>query len=142
MKKIKLTTNLWLHEYIDKETYLFYERNNKLHKLAYKLDKELIMSDQMLRDYFGKVTINNWDNGGKRERSGLRTLNSSYYRKDSMHSVFKASDKIFEHATQNQIQNYVLINWKELGISAIELNVSWTHTDTRFIPYQNKLYTF
>jgi len=142
MKKLQLTNNLWLHEYVDKETYLYYEKMNKLHKLAYKLDNKLIKSDQLLREFFGRVIINNWNEGGSRNWSGLRNINSQYYKKDSLHTEFKASDKIFENATPKEVQDYILITWKELGISAIELDKSWTHTDTRFIPFQKQLFTF
>ena len=142
MKKFQLTENLMLHEYFDRATYLKYERANALHKLAYKLDKQLVEADQMLRDYFGRVTINNWYEGGSRNWSGYRTPASSYYSKDSLHSEAKASDKLFENASADEVRLYIMKNWKFLGITAIEAGVPWIHSDTRFIPFQTKLFIF
>ncbi len=142
MQKLKLSKNLWLHEYVDKETYLNYEKANKLHKLAYKIDKDLLRSDQMLRDAFGPVIINNWYEGGERQWSGLRLPHSPYFNPDSLHSEFKASDKIFLNNSAEEVRNFIKEKWTLLGITAIEDNVSWLHSDTRFIPYQKTLLIF
>ena len=142
MEKFKLTKNLWLHEYVDKETYIAYHNANILHKLAYKIDADMLRADQLLRDKFGEVTINNWFYGGDKEWRGLRLPFSKDYSKDSLHSEFKGSDKIFKYATANEVLMYIQKNWRELGITAIEIGVGWVHSDTRFIPNQKHLFIF
>ena len=131
MNRIKLTNNLFLDEYIPRELYLKYK--HKPHILIGLLDKAMVNADQMLRDHFGPVTINNWWNGGDRNWSGIRTPDSSYYSPTSQHPWGRASDKLFRDAIADEVRNYIKINWRELGITCIEDNVNWVHSDTRFI---------
>ena len=129
MKRVQLTPNLFLDEYIPKDLYLKYQ--NKPHILISLLDDRLIKSDQMLRDKFGSVTINNWWSGGDRNWSGLRTPNSPYYSMTSQHSYGRASDKLFKVSSQ-EVREYIKQNWKQLWITRIEDNVSWVHSDVGF----------
>lgn len=142
MNKIQLTKNLWLHEYIPKEMYKAYNNAGKLHRLPWKLDKELILSDQALRDHFGILIINSWIDGGDRNWSGIRTIDSKYYSTDSSHSGGNASDKIFKNVTATEVQKFIKNNWKSLGITELELGCSWVHSGTRFVPGQKELLTF
>ena len=130
MDRQKLTNNLWLDEYIPKA--LYFKWKHKPHRLIGLLDKELIIADQMLRDHFGVVTINNWWTGGQRNWSGIRTLGSSYYSETSQHTYGRASDKIFKNATAEEVRAYIIDNWQELGITCIEMGVNWVHSDTRW----------
>lgn len=128
--RIQLTKNFWLDEYIPKELY-----ESLAHKpdiLIGLLDKININADQILRDKFGPVTINNWWFGGERNWSGIRTPDSPYYSKTSQHSFGRASDKIFSYASAEEVRNYIKIHYKTLGITCIEANVSWTHSDVRW----------
>ncbi len=129
-KRIQLTTNLWLDEYIPKELYLRLEK--KPHILIGLLDERLIRADQLLRNHFGPVTINNWWYGGERNWSGIRTPDSPYYSKTSQHSCGRASDKIFSYFSADDVRDYIKIHYKTLGITCIEANVSWTHSDVRW----------
>ena len=87
MNRIGLTKNLWLDEYIPKELYLKFEK--KPHILIGLIDRRLVMADQLLRDKFGSVTINNWWNGGNRNWSGIRTPDSPVYSQTSQHCFDK-----------------------------------------------------
>jgi hypothetical protein len=143
MKKIALTNNLFLHEYIPKELYEKYEER-KPHYLIGMLDKKLITVDQFMRERYGKVTINNWFYGGNRNWSGIRTSDSSYYSQFSQHTYGRASDKLFKEATAEEVRSDIKENYinfyRELGLSCIENNVSWPHSDVRyhnFSGYQN-----
>ena len=134
MKKVQLSPNLWLHEYIPKEMYLDYEKKGKLHHLRWMIDDRLINADQALRDRFGSLTINNWASHGSRKWSGLRTPGSPYYKEASSHSFGRASDKIFSSATAEEVRDEIKKNqayWKLQGITAIEDGVSWVHSDCR-----------
>ena len=133
MKTIQLTKNLWLHEYIPEQLYREYESRGMLKYLVSRLDRNLINSDQSLRDHFGAITINNWYNGGNRQWSGLRTSDSPYYSVNSMHSYYKASDKLFANGSPEEWIQYAIDHAIELGITGIEEGVTWLHTDTRML---------
>lgn len=128
--RIQISKNLWLDEYIPKGLYM--ELNHKPDILIGLLDRRLIHADQMLRDRFGPVTINNWWYGGERNWSGIRTPDSPYYSKTSQHSCGRASDKIFNYAYASEVREYIKGMYQELGITCIEENVSWTHSDVRW----------
>jgi hypothetical protein len=105
------------------------------------LDRRLVLSDQMLRDVFGTITINDWWNGGLRNWSGVRTTDSPYYSLTSQHTYGRASDKIFLNSDEYEVQEWVKVHWKELGITRMEIGVSWVHTDICNIS-GNNLITF
>jgi len=129
MKRNQLTTHLFLDEYIPKELYLKYEKNSYL--LIGLIDRNLVKADQLLRSRFGMVTINNWWNGGDRQWSGLRTIESDYFSPTSQHTFGRASDKLFKTVTSLEVLNYISVNYKTLGINCIESNVAWVHSDVR-----------
>ena len=128
MQRIKLTTNLNLDEYIPKELYLKFESTP--HILIGLLDKRLITADQKLRDQFGSVTINNWWDGGNRNWSGIRTPETTLFSLTSQHAHGRASDKLFT-VSAAEVRQYIREYWRELGITCIEDNVSWVHSDVR-----------
>jgi len=129
MKRKQLTKNLWLDEYIPKETYEKYQ--HKLHWLERQLDERMIIADQMLRNKFGAVTINNWMSGGVRNESGLRTPSCNYYSLMSGHTIGKASDKLFKNATTEEVLEDIKKNYRIYGITEIETGVSWVHSGVR-----------
>lgn len=133
METIQLTKNLWLHEYIPEQMYREYEKKGILRYLVSRLDRNLIHSDQAFRNLFGAVTINNWYNGGDRQWSGLRTPDSPYYSVNSMHSYYKASDKIFERGTPEEWIEQAIQSSIPFGITGVEEGVTWLHTDTRYL---------
>lgn len=130
MNRISLTANLFLDEYIPEGLYRKYE--SRPHILIGLLDKRLIAADQQLRNHFGAVTINNWWDGGTRNWSGIRTPDSSYFSPTSQHAFGRASDKIFSDASAEEVRLYIRMNWQEMGITCIEDNVSWVHSDIRW----------
>ena len=129
MSRIQLTTHLFLDEYIPKELYKQYEE--RPHILIGLLDERLINADQKLRDVFGGVTINNWYLGGERQWSGIRIVGCPQYSPTSQHSFGRSSDKIFRDATAEEVREYIRKHHLELGITCIERNVSWVHSDVR-----------
>ncbi len=137
MARIKLSKNFYLDEYVPKD--LYDKFSNKTHILTGLIDKRLIESDQALRDHFGPVNINTWYAGGDRMWSGLRTSDSSYFSQTSQHTYGRASDKIFKNATAQEVREYIKKYWQKLGVKCIEENVSWVHSDIRFIKKQKEL---
>lgn len=136
-ERIQLTRNLFLDEYIPKE--LYRQFIGREHILVGKLDVRNVLADQMLRDYFGMVTMNNWWHEGSRNWSGIRTPGSEYYRPDSQHTYGRASDKIFTYASAEEVREYIKTQYLHLGITAIEDKVPWVHSDTRWTQSDNLL---
>ena len=137
MERVQLTRNLYLDEYIPKEMYLKYCKTPWV--LIGLIDRQLVRADQMLRDRFGAETINNWWEDGERQWSGLRLPESPDYSLTSQHTYGRASDKLFKLATAEEVRQYIRQNWKELGITCIEDNVTWVHSDTRYLMDTTKL---
>jgi len=141
MKRIKLTNNLFLDEYIPKEIYeANIHRPVILHRL---INPKLIVADQKLRDEFGPITINNWWNGGNRNASGVRrpSCSGKYWSELSDHSTGNASDKIFRDATAEEVREFIKLNHLKLGITSIEDKVSWVHSSVGWTGV-NYLYIF
>lgn len=137
MARVKISRNFFLDEYIPEG--LYHQLESKPHILIGLLDKRLIAADQRLRNVFGPVTINNWATGGDRNWSGIRTPGSPFYSATSQHSWGRASDKIFVQATPEEVRDYIKENWKKLGITCIEENVGWVHSDVRYVMNQKEL---
>lgn len=142
MQRIKISKNFCLDEYIPKELYKKYE--SKPQRLIAMLDSRLIQIDQFLRTRFGSTTINNWYTGGNRNWSGIRTPDSSYYSFTSQHSWGRASDKVYKNVTAEEVRRDIIMNWKNiyqpLGLTTIEANVSWLHSDCRYIKDQKQIF--
>ena len=139
MKRIKLSKNINLDEYIPEKLYRKYI--GREHILIGLIDSRLVKADQLLRDEFGAMTINNWWIGGNRNWSGLRTPDSSYYSPTSQHSFGRASDKLFS-VSAGEVRQYIKNNWQKLGITCIEENVSWVHSDVRYYKSDNLLIVY
>jgi len=137
MKRIQLTKNFYLDEYIPEAIYRAYQ--SRPHLLIGMLDKQQVESDQMLRDHLGPVTINNWWTGDNRDQSGIRVPGQSYYSITSGHSFGHASDKIFKDVSAEYAREFIKKNWQSLGITEIELGTSWVHSGNRWYPNQKEL---
>lgn len=116
-----------IEELVDKKT--FNIRGERAWQL---IDDRLIYSIDSLREKFGPITINNWNSGGDREWSGLRTVDSPYYSRYSQHTFGRAADLLFSNADVEEVRKYILAN-KDLFpyITGVELGTSWLHIDIR-----------
>lgn len=139
MRRIKLTKNIYLDEYINKSTYLKYQ--HKPHLLLGLINPLLPQIDQVIRNRHGAITINNWFTGGNRHWSGLRIPESSYYKFLSQHGGFcNGSDSLSADSTAEEVRqdikdNYIEV-YKPLGLTCIESDVSWLHKDCRYHTFQ------
>ncbi len=141
MKRIQLTNNLNLDEYIPRDIYMregfsdysMYPDDIWIAILKRKLNPELIRADQKLRELFGPVIINNWWHGGEREYSGFRPVNCSVGSQLSDHREGNASDKIFQNYPAQEVRDYIKKHHDELGITLIEANVNWVHSAVSWI---------
>ncbi|MEI8356189.1 MAG: hypothetical protein WCG31_08900, partial [Deltaproteobacteria bacterium] len=50
----------------------------------------------------------------------------------SQHTFGRASDKIFKNVTAEEVRLYIIKNYIQLGITCIEKDVSWVHSDVRW----------
>lgn len=128
-KRVKISSNFYLDEYIPELLYKRLEKHTQV--MIGLIDDRLIRADQILRHKFGPVTINNWWNGGPRTWSGLRLPESPVYSPNSQHTFGRASDKIFRDVSAEEVRKYIEQDWKYLGITCIEANVNWVHSDIR-----------
>ncbi len=96
------------------------------------LDERALITLDALRDRFGVATVNNYEYGGNRLWSGLRTPDSPYYSETSQHSLGKAFDVIFKNYEAEEVRKQILSNRSDfIHISGLELGVSWLHFDVR-----------
>ena len=117
MERIQISANFYLDEYIPKDLYLKTPDPNTLLSL---LNPELIISDQLLRDHFGPVTINDWWHGGLRTWSGWRPEDCIIGAKGSDHKKGMASDKLFQKVDSDTVRIYIRENWHTLGLNKLE----------------------
>ena len=148
LNRVRLTSNLWLDEYIPFNLYKryvitgdkYYGWGDKfLELLCRKINPKLIEADQMLADRFGPVTINNWWNGGEYYFRGFRTLGCGAGTELSDHYQGNASDKTFNDFDAEEVRDHIKKRWRDLGITIIEENVSWVHSSVAWIPNQKLL---
>jgi len=130
MKRIRLTKNLYLDEYIPREMYEKYPASI----LIGLLDERQVESDQLLRDRLGPVVINNWYIGGDRNWSGLRVPESRYYKMLSQHSFGRASDKVFTNVAAREVIEDIKKHEERYLVNALEdfNGITWVHTDSRW----------
>lgn len=115
------------HEFVD--PLIIGERGNKSFEL---IDDRILITADQLRKAFGKTTINNWNWGGDRKWSGLRSKSSPYYSPTSQHTFGRAIDCIFEDVTAEEARQYILLHPDQFPhVSFIEDEVSWLHVDCR-----------
>lgn len=121
---LKLTKNLYLHEYIPQSILKKY--GNKAIRL---IDARVVNIDQKLRDRYGPIHVNM---EGLQYR-GYRPI--SYYIKKgrinshSQHKFGRASDKHFKNVSVDEVYYDILKNqeyWLGLGLTTME-NISFTH---------------
>ncbi len=148
LNRVRLTSNLWLDEYIPFQLYKRYvtpgDKYNDwgekyLELLCRKINRHLVESDQLLADRFGPVTINNWWIGGQYNNRGFRTSGCGVGTELSDHFQGNASDKSFRDFDSDEVREYIKKRWRDMGITIIEEGVSWVHSSVAWIPDQHEL---
>jgi hypothetical protein len=135
MKRIQVTPNFYLDEFIDPTTYA--ARGEKSIAL---MDHRMIIFAQWLRETLGKpITINNWATGGQYRESGLRVFNTTTGAKWSQHKFGRAVDIKCAAATPKQLfsvikahEDYLIKRQICTTIENIDLTPKWLHCDCRF----------
>lgn len=131
---MKVSQNFILQEFIPPDIYA--ERGDKSIEL---LDNRIISLAQFFRDYFGSITINNWDSGGQYKESGLRSPLTTTGSKWSQHKFGRGADLKFTGTTPQKAYAEVLKHQKlfyEKGLRVMEdiaFTATWLHIDCRTI---------
>lgn len=109
----------------------FYKDNiHRGDNLWFIFDQRLLFTIDILREKFGKMFINTWYFGGKREKSGFRT--EPVHAALSQHLFGRAADILFDKYTAEEVREDLIKNTKYFPyITGIETGVPWLHIDTR-----------
>ena len=134
MKRIKLTKNFYLDEFLPRHVY----ESNSLSwavKMS-RIDERVVLGCQLLRDRFGALVVNNWYSGGLRNWSGLRTLESPFYSQYSAHTDGRAADFVSPTVPAEEIREDIKRNYEHYRqyITRIEDfdGMGWVHIDCAY----------
>jgi hypothetical protein len=98
-------------------------------------DDRILRVADILREYFGPATVNNWHIGGDFQFSGLRVYGDPYFSQFSQHSFGRALDIKFSNATAEEVRQWIKYNavmFSDMNISVtLEDGVTWVHIDVR-----------
>mgnify|MGYP000698604211 CR=1 FL=1 len=121
-----------IHELVPPKVYR--DRGEKAWEL---MDERILQTIDKLRDRFGAAIINNYEFGGDRKWSGLRTSDSPWFSPYSQHTFGRAVDVIFRDVTAEEVREELrniydqVLNNVLPGITAVEEDVDWLHIDCR-----------
>jgi hypothetical protein len=134
MRRVRVTENFFLDEFIDPSTYA--ARGARSIEL---MDMRIILAVQYIRDHLGPVTVNNWVNGGKRRLSGLRPHNTTTGARWSQHKYGRAIDMQVQGKTPAEVHQFIMDNERLFiekqwitTIEELEDTPTWTHIDCRY----------
>ena len=137
MKRIKVSNNFSLDEFINRTTYERFGAKSQRY-----IRQELIQIAQTLREFTElPITINNWATGGSYNESCLRDFTTSTGAKYSAHKFGAAMDLKIGDLSSGQMTQIIIDNYedifKQLGVTRIEdaeytrgKNRDWLHVDT------------
>ena len=128
---MKISNNFFIQEFVPREFYT--ENGNGSLKF---IDQRIVLACQYIREKLAKpITINNWNNGGERQYSGLRPFVCSVGVPYSQHKFGRAADLKCDVYTSEEMRELVKRYWGDLKkyISTIEDDtVGWLHIDCRW----------
>jgi hypothetical protein len=120
---------------------LYYEGYPE-YKLWWLFDDRALITLDLLRTQYGKMTVNDWKFGGQYQFRGFRPSGSSVGSEFSQHKFGRAFDVKFGDVPVGVVRQDCIDRRFDCfkHIKAIELNVSWFHFDCR--NYEGELLTF
>ena len=133
MKRIQISKNFYLDEFVDPTTYGRFGANSR-----WFVDTRIVAGVQFMRDKMGPLTINDWANGGRFRLSGLRPFETSIGSKWSQHkykngadikSAKYSPDELHEFLKANE-DLYIQNQWVTT-IEKLQFTPTWTHVDNR-----------
>ena len=135
MKRVKLTDNFYLDEFVCPEIY-----SARGGQSIHLLDMRIIMAVQYLREQIGKpIKINDWWSGGHYHESGLREFTTKTGARLSQHKFGRAVDIKVSGMTPREVYEVVMQNEEYLiehqlitTIESLASTPSWLHIDCRY----------
>ena len=138
MKRIQVSDNFYLDEFIDPVTY-----NRFGYKSQRYMRPEVIKVAQTIREFTDlPITINNWATGGAYKESGLRNFTTSTGATYSAHKFGAAADLKIGKLNSFEMADIIIDNYdmfREMGLTRIEdakytigKSRSWLHFDVLF----------
>ncbi len=158
MKRVKVTEDFYLDEFVTPEIYARFGEKSILW-----VRPEIFNIAQVLHNRFGKVIINNWADNGQRtakdflqlplnvqkryfRESGLRTPDTHTGAKYSLHKFGCAADFKFTDAEPEEVRIHILTNqrsYMNLGMRRIEADTpTWLHADLGNTNHRNQILVF
>lgn len=102
------------------------------------IDERLLITSDVLREFFGPMIVNTWHSAkltkayGLRTESGLRSMTTSTGAAMSQHKFGRAADSLFALHPAEYVRQYVLSHQYEFPhIGCVELDINWFHFDVR-----------
>jgi hypothetical protein len=113
------------------------------YNVTWFIDARLIDYLEFIRSRFGVVHVNDWYWGGSYDARGFRASYQMEGASMSQHRYGRAVDTTFASVTPQEVREDIKTNWKALykplGVTCIEDEINWVHTDMRHIPDQKEL---
>jgi hypothetical protein len=134
MKRIQVSKNFFLDEFIDPQTYA--ARGARSIEL---IDMRCVDGIQFARDHVGPLFCNTWATGGSRRLSGLRPHNTTVGAKWSQHKYGNGFDVISKLISPAELHAFILEH-EDLYIGKgwvttledLRDTPTWTHMDNRY----------
>lgn len=121
-----------LEEYLPPTLFERLRKAKALWKGWYLLDERLLRTDDALREEFGPLVLNDWHLGGTRDECGLRLPGMPHFKETSQHAYGRASDKASRQWSGGEMRQRILEKPDKFPLlMAMEIGVSWLHTDHR-----------
>lgn len=134
MKRVQISENFYLDEFIDPSTYA--ARGARAIEL---IDMRIVYACQYIRDHLGAVTVNNWASGGQYRLSGLRPFNTTTGAKFSQHKYGRAADIKVAGKTPAEVHEFIKANAQYFierqwitTLEELQDTPTWTHIDCRY----------
>ena len=123
---------LTLEELLPQEVFEELARDNQLYRGWWIFDAGILKSADIIREKYGKILCNTWVYGGNHHYRGYRPPGCRVGNKYSQHRFGRGLDlepldtpvDVIRDDIINKGENY-------LFITAVELDVSWLHIDSR-----------
>lgn len=122
-----------LKELIPREIYENTPKERR-HLLWYVFDSRLLVTQDRIRERYGRTFVNNWHAGGELQYRGWRPPSCSIGADWSQHRFGRGSDSNSELATAEEIRADILSGkYPDIFeyITCIEMDASWLHFDVR-----------
>jgi hypothetical protein len=120
-----------IYELVPQKLYEEYAERDQIHKLWLLFDGRILLAADIIREIYGKMTINNWWWGGDRDEAGWRFWDTLTGARLSQHKFGRALDPILHNVTADEVRHRIINREICNGlVTRVEDRVSWLHIDS------------